>query len=195
MQGPSRALQQKYANYTEIASSYLSSYWFLLSLRRKRSLRPNKMHTTKVTCFSTTTSWTPRKHQQQNLILFPISPLRNCSTPVQDSHTPGHMMWVVALWVHTTGMWKQMAPRHPDTQEVLFQAFHATDTGQTLDRVVQLRKSHVKTSLTAFGKEILILRAVIRVAQFSTFSTLGDAGNHKELKFLLRHIAKHEPHY
>ena len=59
------------------------------------------------------TSWTPRKHRQQNLILFPISPLRNCSTPAQDSHTPGHMMWVVALWVHTIGMWKQMSAWYP----------------------------------------------------------------------------------
>ena len=32
------------------------------------------------------------------------------------------------------------------------------------------------------------IRAFIHVAQFST---LGDAGNHKELKSLLRHIVKH----
>ena len=37
---------------------------------------------------------------------------------------------------------------------MIFHVFHATDmTVQTLDRVVQLRKSHVKTSLAAFGKE------------------------------------------
>ena len=104
MQGPSRALQQKYANYTGIASSYLSSYWFLLSLciSPKRSLRPNK---------------NAQHHQQQNLILFLISPLRNCSTPAQDWHTPGHMMWVVTLWVHTIGIWKQMSPWYPKKED------------------------------------------------------------------------------